>query len=1085
MRRACLAFLILDALLSFGQTGNYPESNLGPAYVADTGAVNALVATLAPCPASLKNGLLVKITPANANTTTTPTLNVCGLGAKTITKFGQSPLLAGDFVTTETAVLIYDGTDFELQNPMIMPSVGLTTYSSAFTSLSAAITGVGGAGLVVNDTATTMAASSVNVNVSNLTLQCASPKASITMPSGARLQFANGGTAQNITVKGCSFIGPDMATVAGAPLTFGGNGSADGLRLKDDSINGWGSTGSNGVIQIQNASHIEVSGVRAGDIATGSTGTVSTASWGAPSSYVNTTATGARSGSAVVTLTAGSPATWGAAYINGSAIAVSGCSVATYNGMWTVSNAAAGTATLTYTSGTSTTDTATGCTVNWNSMFGLETITLTATRPSDFVVGNGILCTGMSPAGYNKPGDGQSTYFGQIYALVSTTGVLVQQLYNPGTYVSGGTCQSGVGNGDQDIAYNISSSLGQTLVSDLNFHDNDVGSITVHNSAINAVISGVRVASNALHPGLSNGYYWGMEIGPFQGTPSSTPFAFHDASATGNICRMVADIGNGSQALQGCYSFSATQNTRETGNGCYSGGHTFVTQCDENAAVNEGSSTGGVFNMLGGGSGEDINRVDKLDLTGTTMLYPAPSGNFILFGVANGGVGLSQAGASSFNQISTNDFISRVDVCPTVNTGAASNTCAAQITSCVGAAGTVTCSFTPGVTDPALSTTASNNQIVIANNQVTSPCTASTVNGLQTITAVTGAGTGFSFSNASINGVTCTGGKATGSGATNPTGTTNVLHFNYCPTPFHVGDTIGVTSVAVAGYNTALPTVSTISSVLQVPPCSVTYSLGSGLAQSGYGFAGNFNGNAIQLQLNIASGGSIDDNIFDSNNFLGAGPTLGSSTAFNMSNNGTTAATTSFNLNQLTHNKVDQYNSVYSMGGSGSLSPTNTKFELGSTTNFTNMFRQWTNSATIAESSSNPTALVGTCTGAVTAAVAQFLYGLGSSGAVAGSVCSTATTENQFVVAKHAGTIQGLFCSGSGTYVGGVVVVRRNSLNTTITCTLAGATPTCNDTTHVPAALVKGDLLSAQITGGTAETGTAPKCTVSVWYQDN
>jgi hypothetical protein len=99
-----------------------------PSYVADSGAADVYVATLSPAIVAYAAGLTVRFLPANANLTTTPTLNVNGLGAITITKFGQAALQASDLITTAVAEVVYDGTDFELQNP--------ATFSTALTASS-------------------------------------------------------------------------------------------------------------------------------------------------------------------------------------------------------------------------------------------------------------------------------------------------------------------------------------------------------------------------------------------------------------------------------------------------------------------------------------------------------------------------------------------------------------------------------------------------------------------------------------------------------------------------------------------------------------------------------------------------------------------------------------------------------------------------------------------------------------------------------------------------------------------------------------------------------------------------------------
>lgn len=100
------------------------------AYAADSGSGTAYVVTLTPAVASYTAGLEVDFLPANANSGTTPTLNVNGVGTATITKFGTSALVANDLITTEIAKVIYDGTNWQLQNPATVAN-GVTASSSA------------------------------------------------------------------------------------------------------------------------------------------------------------------------------------------------------------------------------------------------------------------------------------------------------------------------------------------------------------------------------------------------------------------------------------------------------------------------------------------------------------------------------------------------------------------------------------------------------------------------------------------------------------------------------------------------------------------------------------------------------------------------------------------------------------------------------------------------------------------------------------------------------------------------------------------------------------------------------------------
>jgi hypothetical protein len=93
------------------------SSAFGCGYVAGGGTANAQTATLSPAITSLAAGLTLCWLPTAANTTSTPTLAVNGLAATTLVKAGGAALAASDLTTTAMACAIYDGTNFELQNP--------------------------------------------------------------------------------------------------------------------------------------------------------------------------------------------------------------------------------------------------------------------------------------------------------------------------------------------------------------------------------------------------------------------------------------------------------------------------------------------------------------------------------------------------------------------------------------------------------------------------------------------------------------------------------------------------------------------------------------------------------------------------------------------------------------------------------------------------------------------------------------------------------------------------------------------------------------------------------------------------------
>lgn len=79
-----------------------------------------------------------------ANTTSSVTLNLNSLGAKTVTKAGTIALSAGDIVAGQVIPVIYDGTRFQITNLINLsspPPIGNSTPSTgAFTTLSATST---------------------------------------------------------------------------------------------------------------------------------------------------------------------------------------------------------------------------------------------------------------------------------------------------------------------------------------------------------------------------------------------------------------------------------------------------------------------------------------------------------------------------------------------------------------------------------------------------------------------------------------------------------------------------------------------------------------------------------------------------------------------------------------------------------------------------------------------------------------------------------------------------------------------------------------------------------------------------------
>lgn len=96
----------------------------------------AYTATLSPVPISLVAGQEICVKIGLANTTTNPTLNVNGLGAKTIVKGLSTALSVGDIVANQICTFRYDGTNMVLQNPATLTGtkIYVTTTNVAIAS---------------------------------------------------------------------------------------------------------------------------------------------------------------------------------------------------------------------------------------------------------------------------------------------------------------------------------------------------------------------------------------------------------------------------------------------------------------------------------------------------------------------------------------------------------------------------------------------------------------------------------------------------------------------------------------------------------------------------------------------------------------------------------------------------------------------------------------------------------------------------------------------------------------------------------------------------------------------------------------
>jgi hypothetical protein len=196
-------------------------SEIGPfLYTVDTGTVDLLKTTfVAGLDLGLNTGTTIFLLPKFANTSGTPTLDVNGLGAKKILRYGNKPLAPGDLSTTALAVVIYDGTFWELINPQtiagtvtavtatapLVSSGGVTPNISCPTCITtAALTGttgsIGGSALTAG-TCTTGTASVTGAVVGHPVAVSASDGS---LPNGFVILSAAVTSTNTVTVQLCA-----------------------------------------------------------------------------------------------------------------------------------------------------------------------------------------------------------------------------------------------------------------------------------------------------------------------------------------------------------------------------------------------------------------------------------------------------------------------------------------------------------------------------------------------------------------------------------------------------------------------------------------------------------------------------------------------------------------------------------------------------------------------------------------------------------------------------------------------------------------------------------------------------------------
>lgn len=93
-----------------------------PWFGSDIGATNAFEVNLDPAPSAYTEGMLVHFVAAN-DATGAATLELNGLGPKSLVKEGSAALVSGDIVENQMVSAIYDGANFHVISQVMNPTV--------------------------------------------------------------------------------------------------------------------------------------------------------------------------------------------------------------------------------------------------------------------------------------------------------------------------------------------------------------------------------------------------------------------------------------------------------------------------------------------------------------------------------------------------------------------------------------------------------------------------------------------------------------------------------------------------------------------------------------------------------------------------------------------------------------------------------------------------------------------------------------------------------------------------------------------------------------------------------------------------
>lgn len=185
------------------------QNNVG-AFGADSGSANAYAVNPTPSISAYTVGQVFWLVPGTTNTTSS-SLAVSGLSAKTIYKGGTTPLIAGDMTSGTAYVVYYDGTGFQL--PGEIPAAVASSPSQIISGTST---------VTVNSSTSTVSVSAGGFAVATFTTNTLSISGTVSTTNAAGTVSSTFANARNVSG---TFVSATSLLTAPTISTTGATGS--------------------------------------------------------------------------------------------------------------------------------------------------------------------------------------------------------------------------------------------------------------------------------------------------------------------------------------------------------------------------------------------------------------------------------------------------------------------------------------------------------------------------------------------------------------------------------------------------------------------------------------------------------------------------------------------------------------------------------------------------------------------------------------------------------------------------------------------------------------------------------------------